>query len=402
MSTNTTPHMSLPIFLKRLASLEEEVQVLSAEKSSRMVEVETLHKVVESLSGQVRYTQQKMSAEMEEMKLFVVERKEEMLEESAEGRLEKERNFAVIESARSEQSMLREAVRNLKIEKIRLLKKMEVFPDRKQMAGTVREELVGLGDCVDRFVLARKTDVKLRQELEQVISVTMEYQEKLDRAANQIEKAVKKKLELERVLATSVKMETAGEDDSQVNGALKDHENTAEVVETKTDKKRIIFVQEKIQSVEKEIFEKSSALEDILRTVGSLVSADREALKREEEKMRRVEQLKEMIVLEKRRIEGGRLVKIAKFEEEKEKLERKEFGLNIKLANLNMEIERVRSRREKNEEFGEGSCGEQSWEIEEGLGMEDGDKYDAPTEKLSHDAREVPDDVIDETSSRPT
>ena len=85
------------------------------------------------LPRQVRYTEQKMKMETEEMKLSMVEREEKVLEESLEGRLEKERNLAVIESARSEQSMLREAVRNLKIEKIRLLKKMEVYSDKKNV-----------------------------------------------------------------------------------------------------------------------------------------------------------------------------------------------------------------------------------------------------------------------------
>ena len=43
--------------------------------------------------------------------------------------------------------------------------------------------------------------------------------------------------------------------------------------------------------MEKEIDEKSSALEEILKTVASLVFVEREALKWEEEKKRKVEQL---------------------------------------------------------------------------------------------------------------
>ena len=81
--------------------------------------------VVKTLASQVRYTHQKM-------KLSMVEREEKVLEESMEGRLEKERNLAVIESARSEQSMLREAVRNLKIEKIRLLKRMDAYSEKRK------------------------------------------------------------------------------------------------------------------------------------------------------------------------------------------------------------------------------------------------------------------------------
>ena len=88
--------------------------------------------VVKTLASQVRYTQQKMKMDMEEMKLSMVEREEKVLEEVMEGRLEKERNLAVIESARSEQSMLREAVRNLKIEKIRLLKRMDAYSEKRK------------------------------------------------------------------------------------------------------------------------------------------------------------------------------------------------------------------------------------------------------------------------------
>ena len=49
-------------------------------------------------------------------------------------------------------------------------------------------------------------------------------------------------------------------------------------------------MKEKTQSVEKEIEEKSSALEKTLGTVGSLVLADREKTKMEGEKRKMVEQ----------------------------------------------------------------------------------------------------------------
>ena len=245
MSSTTTLPTSLSMYLQRLSSLEEEVQVMSAEKASRTVEVETLQSVVKTLAGQVRYTQQKIGAEVEDMKLFMVERKEEVLDDSLEGRLEKERNLAVIESARSEQSMLRETVRNLKIEKIRLMKRMEVSSDRKQMAGVVKEKVVRLDDYTKRFILAQQMDDKLGQELEQLISVAMEYQEKLDKAAKQIEKDILKKGEMEMVLATSVKMEEEKEDGIKIE--LKEEKDTSEVIENKNDyKKRLIVVKEKL------------------------------------------------------------------------------------------------------------------------------------------------------------
>jgi predicted transcriptional regulator len=63
----------------------------------------------------------KRAEDMEEMELFMWRGRIKCCGENVEGWLEKERNLAVIESAaRSEQSMLKEAVRNSKVEKIRL------------------------------------------------------------------------------------------------------------------------------------------------------------------------------------------------------------------------------------------------------------------------------------------
>ena len=53
--------------------------------------------------------------------------------------------------------------------------------------------MVGLNDFTNRFILAQQVDNKLRQELEQLISVAMEHQEKLNRTVEQIEKDVEKK-----------------------------------------------------------------------------------------------------------------------------------------------------------------------------------------------------------------
>ena len=135
---------------------------------------------------------------MEEMKLSMVEREEKVLEESMEGRLEKERNLAVIESARSEQSMLREAVRNLKIEKIRLLKRMDAYSEKRKGPEVSKQDVVGLDDFTKRFILAQQVDNTLRMELEQLISVAME--EKL----NRIVEDIAKKGDLEMILAADV------------------------------------------------------------------------------------------------------------------------------------------------------------------------------------------------------
>ena len=96
MSSSTNLEATLPQYLERISSLEEEVQVMTSEKASRMVEVETLQGVVKTIASQVRYTGQKMKMEMEEMKLSMVEREEKVLEESLEGRLEKERTWQLL------------------------------------------------------------------------------------------------------------------------------------------------------------------------------------------------------------------------------------------------------------------------------------------------------------------
>ena len=281
-----------------------------------------------------------MKMEMDEMKLSMVEREEKVLEESLEGRLEKERNLAVIESARSEQSMLREAIRNLKIEKIRLLKRMDVYSGTKKVPEVAKQEVVGLEDFTNRFILGQQVDNKLRHELDQLISVAMEHQDKLNRTVEQIEKDVEKKCELEMIVGTDVKIDSVEEE--VIETKFKE-ENTAEHIHSKKYEK-LNALKEKIKSVEKEIEEKSSALEEILATVGSLVLADREKMKMQEEKRKMVEQRKEEIVLEKRNIEIERVEKIAQFKEEKNNLERKELALNISLASLNMDIERERSK----------------------------------------------------------
>ena len=62
-------------------------------------------------------------------------------------------------------------------------------------------------EFIKRFTLAQQVDNKLRQELEQLISVAMEHQEKLNSTVEQIAKDVVKKGELEMILATDVKID---------------------------------------------------------------------------------------------------------------------------------------------------------------------------------------------------
>ena len=111
---------------------------------------------------------------------------------------------------------------------------------------------------------------------------------------------------------------------------------------------------------------------------------DREKIKREEDIRRKVEQLKENIVLEKSRIDVER---IAQFREEKENLERKELALNISLANLNMGIERERTRRGRLDEEGMVGCdGFEETELVLGSKAID-EELDDSAYELSGDAR---------------
>ena len=167
-------------FLSSLALLEEEVQVITAEKTSKTVEVETLQGVLNSLANQVSYRKLKMKTEEETMKRTWVETEEEKLESSIEGRLDKEKKLAVIESARLEQTMLREAVRNLKIEKIRLVKKLEAVVEKKNVAEVAKKCVLELEDVRNKLATAEQMDEKLGEELEEMINVATEYQEKLD------------------------------------------------------------------------------------------------------------------------------------------------------------------------------------------------------------------------------
>ena len=72
------------------------------------------------------------------------------------------------------------------------------------------------------------------------------------------------------ILATDVKMDP---DEQEVIESDFKEENTADHIDSKKDDLKLNALKEKIKIVEKEIEEKSSALEEIVVTVGSLVLA---------------------------------------------------------------------------------------------------------------------------------
>jgi len=307
-----------------------------------MIEIETLNGEVENLRSQVRYQKLKMMSELEEMKLRGVEEDEEILEHSIESRLDKERNIAVIEAARAEQSLLREATRQLKVDKIRLSKKLDVFNDRKQEPDVSLSSLVKLDEHSNRIAIAQDLDVKLGMELQEVICIATEHQEKLTDSVKIIEKAFKKKIELLEYF-TAI-FDNTNHEESTIQ-FKKEDEIVKEVIDIKADRKAITTIGDRIKRVEKDIEDKSKALEEVLRDLDGLVASDREKLM--ENRKESAEKLKEVIISEKRKIVILRREKFAKFEEEKDHLERKELGLNISLANLNMVIEYHNSRIDK-------------------------------------------------------
>ena len=330
-------------FLSSLALLEEEVQVITAEKTSKTVEVETLQGVLNSLANQVSYRKLKMKTEEETMKRTWVETEEEKLESSIEGRLDKEKKLAVIESARLEQTMLREAVRNLKIEKIRLVKKLEAVVEKKNVAEVAKKCVLELEDVRNKLATAEQMDEKLGEELEEMINVATEYQEKLDIIVKEIEISVEKKAHVEKVLR-SKKYEDL--DVSDVGVEVKDVD-VSQLVNMKTDEK-LSDVKSKIICVEKEIEEKSSTLEELLSTIGSFVEADKKKMSFKEERKKRVEELQEKIDTEKKKVEIEREEFLAKIEEERNSLAKRELTLNISLAGINMDIEREKSMNLRN------------------------------------------------------
>ena len=336
-------------FLSSLALLEEEVQVITAEKTSKTVEVETLQGVLNSLANQVSYRKLKMKTEEETMKRTWVETEEEKLESSIEGRLDKEKKLAVIESARLEQTMLREAVRNLKIEKIRLVKKLEAVDEKKNVAEVAKKSVLELEDVRNKLATAEQMDEKLGEELEEMINVATEYQEKLNTIVEAIEISVEKKTHVEKVLR-SKKYEDL--DVSDVGVEVKDVD-VSQLVNMKTDEK-LSDVKSKIICVEKEIEEKSSTLEELLSTIGSFVEADKKKMSFKEERKKRVEELQEKIDTEKKKVEIEREEFLAKIEEERNSLAKRELTLNISLAGINMDIEREKSINLRNKnKFGD-------------------------------------------------
>jgi len=342
--TGSNIQSCLSNFLSSLALLEEEVEVLTAEKSSKTVEVETLQGVVNSLMNQVSYRKQKMKTEEESMKITWMGTEEEKLEASIEGRLDKEKKLAVIESARLEQAMLREAVRNLKIEKIRLVKKLDAVVEKKSVVEVEKKSVLPLEDLKNKFTIAQQMDDKLGEELEEMINVATEYQEKLGITAKEIEIGVEKKAVLEKVLKPE-KSEDLETFDAEVNVT---EEDMSQLVDMKADDK-FNDVKLKIMNVEKEIEEKSRVLEELFSNIGSFVEADKKKMVLKEERKKRTEELKNKINAEKRRIEKERVQFLAKIEDERNSLSQRKLALNISLAGINMDIEKGKTVKLRNQ-----------------------------------------------------
>merc|ERR1712179_856272 len=278
------------------------------------------------------------------MKITWMGTEEEKLEASIEGRLDKEKKLAVIESARLEQAMLREAVRNLKIEKIRLVKKLDAVVEKKSVAEVEKKSVLPLEDLKNKFTIAQQMDDKLGEELEEMINVATEYQEKLGITAKEIEIGVENKAVLEKVLKPE-KSEDLETFDAEVNVT---EEDMSQLVDMKADDK-LNDVKLKIMNVEKEIEEKSRVLEELFSNIGSFVEADKKKMVLKEERKKRTEELKNKINAEKRRIEKERVQFLAKIEDERNSLSQRKLALNISLAGINMDIEKGKTVKLRNQ-----------------------------------------------------
>jgi len=313
---------------------------LTSETMSKKLEVETFQGVVSTLANQLRYRKQKIKSEEELSKKTWVEAEESKLEESIDGRVDKEKKFALIDSARLEQTMLREAVRNLKIEKIRLMKRVDAAGEKRNDTEVVQKNNPEAGEVTDKLVIARHKDEMLGEELEEMVNVAQEHQEKLQMIANKIEHALSKKSKLGTALLNAENFQFKMEDDEM---KVKD-EPTIHMEDVKEDKK-LSELKEKIANVEKEIEEKSRNLEDTLATIGRLIEDDKNHTIKLEEKKKQVEELRLMILLEKKKVDDERNEFMLKFEEERDNLARRELAVNISLANLNMDIEKEKTKK---------------------------------------------------------
>ena len=94
-----------------------------------------------------------------------------------------------------------------------------------------------MNDFTNRFILAQQVDNKLRQELEQLISVAMEHQEKLNKTVEQAEKDVVKKCELEMILDMEVKIDP---DEEVVIETEFKEENTTEHIDSRKVTKNLM------------------------------------------------------------------------------------------------------------------------------------------------------------------
>jgi len=275
---------NLANFRDKLFNLEEEIQLLTAEKISRAAEVESSKKIIQSLYDQIRYTEEKLKQEFEQAKESSIMKTSKEYDCVSEENIKKEQNLVLIEAARGEQSLLRDAIRNVKKEKIRLTQQMELFQDKKlALKSPIKQEPEALKevDMTKMETLIQECyekDKILEQEVIQAQNVASGHIDRLIATVKRIEKLLEKKRKLLSLIGGKVSVDRSVKVECSkytVSSSVKKNDDkTSYSYENSEDTKVFNPTETKIHNIEKEIEAKNQQLEANLKLIGELMSND--------------------------------------------------------------------------------------------------------------------------------
>ena len=189
VETNTADVRTLlSLFGSQLNSMEEEVSATSSENAIRKAEVECLEKTVENLKTQSKHQFMKFEQEKYETKVTAMKTRNDSIEMPSKAMNDDGFNFLELATLRTEQNHLREALKNLKFEKIQLLRQEEVINGKtvihrnhNAIGGTNlnSEVKAKVRELEESFLAVKVVEEELSQKYDQVIYVAKEYQERL-------------------------------------------------------------------------------------------------------------------------------------------------------------------------------------------------------------------------------
>jgi len=178
----------LSLFGSQLNSIEEEVSVTSAENAIRKTEVECLEKTVENLKTQLKHQFMKFEQEKYDTKVTAMKTRNDSIGMPSKAMNDDGFNILELATLRTEQNHLREALKNLKLEKIQLLRQEEVMNGKTEIrrnhnaiGGTNSNSDVKakVRELEESFLAVKVVEEELSQKFDQVIHVAKEYQERL-------------------------------------------------------------------------------------------------------------------------------------------------------------------------------------------------------------------------------